>query len=569
MLLRQIDIVNFRGIRQLSLTLDKTTVLIGENNTGKSTILDALKICMTRSLTQRGGAFTEYDYHLPEKMSQPVESDAIEVTLRFVEQSKDEWADGVIQMLDGIVQIGDDELQSVVLRVRSKYDDATEDFVTSWDFLDLNGNELTTARGSRHLFQLQQLAPVFYLAALRDSAQEFRPRSRFWGPFVRSLKIEPALRRELEDQLTELNQKVLDTNTSFSEIKKQLAKTGKMIPLDRDDPVGIEALPSKLFDIISRTQVMLSSVTGAQLPIDQHGEGTQSLAVICLFDAFLQSRLADAYTEQATPILALEEPEAHLHPSAIRSVATLLQDLTGQKIIGTHSGELISAFSLLSIRRLRRKDGLVTAFQICPNGELSAEDIRKLDYQVRSMRGSLLFARCWLLVEGETDWCIVDQVANLCGYDLVSEGVSLVPFAQTGVDTFVRAAHQLGIDWMVVADGDEEGSRHLKKAGVLDFDNQPNIRLHQLEHGKMEVFLCMEGFGYLFEGNVSRQKKQAMDAKKGTPEYWKQIVDAQKGTKPALAAMVIEQIAKKGKEGVPPQLLKIVECAVDLARKAR
>ena len=49
----------------------------------------------------------------------------------------------------------------------------------------------------------------------------------------------------------------------------------------------------------------------------------------------------------------------------------------------------------------------------------------------------------------------------------------------------------------------------------------------------------------LFEGNVSRQKKQSM-AKEGSPEYWKQIVDAQKGTN--LAAMVIEQIAKKGKE---------------------
>lgn len=52
MFLQQIDIVNFRGIRQLSLTLDETTVLIGENNTAKSTILDALQICLSRSLTR-------------------------------------------------------------------------------------------------------------------------------------------------------------------------------------------------------------------------------------------------------------------------------------------------------------------------------------------------------------------------------------------------------------------------------------------------------------------------------------------------------------------------------------
>jgi len=64
MLLRFIEIKNFRGIEELFLPLDDLCVLIGENNSGKSSILEALKICLTRSFTRRASIFDEYDSHL-------------------------------------------------------------------------------------------------------------------------------------------------------------------------------------------------------------------------------------------------------------------------------------------------------------------------------------------------------------------------------------------------------------------------------------------------------------------------------------------------------------------------
>ena len=559
--------MNFRGITHLTLKLDETTVLIGENNTGKSTVLEALQICLSRSLTRKGDIFSEYDYHLGDKDSQPVESDAIGLTLRFTEQSDGEWPDEVSQVLPEVVQVGADGLQRVILRVNSSFDDVASDFVTTWDFLDLAGNTLVAAKAPRNIISLQQFAPVFYLAALRNSAQEFRPRSQFWGPFVRSLKIDPTLRQELEDELAQLNEKVLSANDSFAMVKERLGKTGEMVPLDSDAPVGIEAIPGKVFDILSRTQVMLTSITGARLPIGRHGEGTQSLAVICLFDAFLQGRLADSYTEFTSPILAIEEPEAHLHPSAIRAAGALLKGLPGQKIMATHSGDLVSGFSLSSLRRFRRRNGMVSVHQIEQHGGLSADDIRKLDYHVRSTRGNLLFARCWLLVEGETDWFVLSESAAICGYDLVSEGISLVTFAQVGVETFIRAADQLGIDWMVVADGDQEGSGYLTHAKEHVGDRETSRRIHQLMHGNMEVFLCMEGYGYVYEQNVAEQKKHLVTAENGTLEYWHQVSDAQRGgAKPVNAAAVVEEMRIKGEGGVPAQLRSIVECATDLAK---
>ncbi len=198
MLLKKVDISNFRGIKTLSLNLGETTVLIGENNTAKTSILDAIQICLSRMLRGKAQTFSEYDYHLSNRSSQPVDSAPIEITLYFVERKKGEWPDEVTQMLTDAVQVDANEIQSVILRVASHYDETISDFATNWDFLDLAGNPLLKAKQQKYLFQLQQLVPVFYLAALRDAAQEFKPRSQFWGPFVRSLKIDPKLRDELE-----------------------------------------------------------------------------------------------------------------------------------------------------------------------------------------------------------------------------------------------------------------------------------------------------------------------------------------------------------------------------------
>lgn len=569
MFLEKINITNFRGIRNLSVKLDETTVLIGENNTGKSTILDALQFCLSRSLTRKDSIFSEYDYHLLNKDSQPTESDAIEITLYFAEQTENEWPDQVAQILESAVQVNEDGLQIIILRVRSKYEDATDDFVTTWKFLDLAGNELIKAQAPRYIIELQRLVPVFYLAALRDSTQEFRPRSPFWGPFVRSLKINPDMRQELEDELTELNRKVLSAHESLDAIKDQLGQTSKIVPLDSEDPVGIEAIPSKVFDILSRTQVMLSSTTGVRLPIGRHGAGTQSLAVICLFDAFLQSRLEDSYTKYTAPILALEEPEAHLHPSAIRSIATLLQNLKGQKIIATHSGDLVARVPLTSLRRLRRKDGQITVYQI-EGDTLTDDEIQKLNYHVRSTRGNLLFARCWLLVEGETEHLLFEECARICGWDIVSEGVCCIEFTHVGVERLIKLADQLGIEWVLVADSDRAGDDYIRGAQKRIGGQPEERRLHKLAHGDIETFLCMEGYGSVYEANISDQKKSIVKAEKGTLNYWRQVADAQKkNSKPRNAVAVIEHMGSKGAEGVPNQLREIIQQALDLAKEAR
>ncbi len=570
MFLEKMDISNFRGIRKLSLKFGSTTVLIGENNTGKTSVLEAIRACLNPQHSRAGRGFSDYDYHLPEKGSQPADSEAIEITLHFVEQKENEWPVDIGQRLSEVIQLDSSQRQCIILRVRSEYDRSTGPAVPEWQFLSPVGDVLPASGTSRYRNELLQLAPVFYLSALRDSAQEFRPNSQFWGSFVRSMNIDPELRQDLETALAQLNQKVLDAYKSLGQIKDELGKTAGMIPLDSEEPVGIDAIPSRAFDILSRTQVMLTSVAGARLPIGRHGDGTQSLAVICLFNAFLQSRLEERYTEHAEPILALEEPEAHLHPSAIRSASALLQSLNGQKILATHSGDLVASAPLLSLRRLRREGGKITVHQV-DAGLLTDDEIRKLDHHVRLTRGSLLFARCWLLVEGETEVLLFEECARIGERDLVSQGVACVEYTRIGVEPLIKLANQLGIEWIVVADGDKAGTDYVESAKRQLAGRLESLHLRQLPNEDTEEYLCMAGYGAAYESNISVQKKRTITVQKGASDYWRQVLNAQskQPSKPAKALSVIEEIEKKGQQGIPPLILDIIEKALKLAAQSQ
>jgi hypothetical protein len=78
---------NFRSIKNLDIELGETTVFIGQNNSGKTAILDAIRIALTRRWGQRGIGFTEYDIHLATETDDPEASSGMAIELRADEQA--------------------------------------------------------------------------------------------------------------------------------------------------------------------------------------------------------------------------------------------------------------------------------------------------------------------------------------------------------------------------------------------------------------------------------------------------------------------------------------------------
>lgn len=374
MLLSRLRIENYRGVKLLELALDETTVLVGENNCGKTTVLHALRACLyTLRSTGRASPFEEFDLHFDSQSADPTSAPPITITLTFEESKAGDWSDEVEQRLGGdggiIALVPPDDRSRVQLRVTAEYSKVTQDIETAYEFLDANGKSLPAKNRSR-LSALQQLRPLFYLSALRDAGKEFSRSSQFWSPFVKNSQIDPAKKAEIEEQLEAINAQIIEAHGTFKGVREHLSKVQDLVALGGHDVVSVDAVPARVFDMLNRTQVSIASSTGAKLPIGRHGEGTQSLTVLMLFDAFLKSELARKQgIKESKPIVALEEPEAHLHPNAVRALWKTIRDIDGQKLIATHSGDLLSEVELTSIRRLYRSKGQVKVGAI-PTGLL-------------------------------------------------------------------------------------------------------------------------------------------------------------------------------------------------------
>ena len=291
------------------------------------------------------------------------------------------------------------------------------------------------------------ISATYYLTAIRDATRHFDAKGPFWRPFLQDSELSVEKKLEIEEKLQEVNDLVVSSHASFEQVQDGLRRVQSVVPLGTGEAVSIEAVPGRMFDMLAKAQVQLGTTTGAKIPLRRHGEGTQSLAVLMLFSAFLEAQAEGA------PVLALEEPEAHLHPSAIRALGELVRRFAGQKLISTHSGELLAETEVGDICRLARTSNGIKAFRV-PSGLLSPEETRKFNYHIRRARGELLFARCWLLVEGETENWVYPAAARALGLNLHREGVRVVEFRQSDVGMFAKIANALGIPWYCVGDDD-------------------------------------------------------------------------------------------------------------------
>jgi putative ATP-dependent endonuclease of OLD family len=565
MRLRSVTVKNFRALGDVTVDLDGTTVLIGENNSGKTSFLEAVRLCLTQGVSRRGDVFDDYDHHLPSEHAQIGDAGDTEIILRFAEAAVGEWPAEVTQAIPEAITL-DGDLQQVTLRVRSAKDPKSGEMSPGWEFLDAAGDALRPKRPIGFLLRdLQQLKPFFYLSAVRDATREFQPRSTFWGPFLRNPAIPEELRKELEKDLDALNARVIAADPKLKDVKQRLEKAGGIVSIHQTEPVWIEAVPGRARDLLSRAQVSVSGRSGARLPMVRHGAGTQSLAVLFLFESFLNSMLESIYGAGSVPIVALEEPEAHLHPAAARAMWAAISDLPGQKLVATHSGDLLARVPLTSVRRFCHDGSSIKVLRLRA-GTLGKDDERKIALHVRATRGELLFARSWLLVEGATEVWLFEGMADILGLDLEREGVRIVQYAQVMPEPFIRLADDLGIRWFCFSDGDQEGQKYRNAAvGLLNGRTEAECVLALL-HPNVEVHLCEAGFGAVYEAEVAEQKKASITLQPGDPGYWEQVVKATpRRRKEARAIKVIEEMRKLGAGSVPPVLKSVLERVIHLA----
>lgn len=181
------------------------------------------------------------------------------------------------------------------------------------------------------------------------------------------------------------------------------------------------------------------------------------------------------------PIIAIEEPEAHLHPNAQKQLYKQMNEMPGIKIISTHS-PYVAACAELSELRGMYKAAEKTICGSLPVAELTPEEQRKIRQAVLTSNGELLFAKGIVLGEGETE---VQALPIFCqqhwGLTPVESGLSFVDAKGCGnYYPFVVLADAFKIPWYIFSDGEAKAQKELKnfwKGSIMKIRNWQNRRI--------------------------------------------------------------------------------------------
>lgn len=390
MRLTRLKIENHRRLADLEIEVRDHLVLVGANDVGKSSLLRCLDLLLGASTAQLYAHITADDFRVPD---QPF---IIEGTLaHFTDDDKAFFPDEIrvdpttnsSRLLVRLTATLDDS-ETVVID-RSAPDGGTARQLSRDQVTGLGWKFLSATAQTRDLRDDRRSAvdDILQAVELGDEQAAFEAATASLTTALGTSKVLKDLRGSLADQLSKaLPEKVAQDDLAF-------------VP-------GAAADDDVLSDV--RLQV---SKQGVAHDLSEQSDGTRALYAIALYD--LMSVGAN--------MVGIDEPEIHLHPSSQRSLARLLQSNANQKIIATHSADIVGAFDPDSIVVVRSGGEVVQP----RTGFLSENERMAVRLWVRDRLEPLTSLRV-VVVEGISDRIILERLAELTDRNLDRLGVSLI-----------------------------------------------------------------------------------------------------------------------------------------------
>lgn len=389
-----LEITNFRGVRTGRIALERHSVLVGPNNCGKTTIIEALALLFGRDRLVR--ALTEHDFY----GGRPKPQDRIKIVATVGGFEGDDFTAyplwfgdnrGIPKWLDPATQtvhpVRTDNAWSLVCQIA---------FAARFDKDSL---EVETAR----YFHDDPNAPDVFeqgtwvsvpSALIREVGLFLVPANRAWDkiisfgselfrrvvasgsglPAAAVIEVRDALRQpakplEEDPHLTEL---ITDLNTELGGFFSSKPKLQLRVTATDSEGVLDAVVPHYVHE-------------GADwsVPARRHGSGLVSLQWLLLLLQFGRRR---ALAGQGFWI-ALEEPELHVPPALQRRIVHRLQALSTQTIVSTHSPMVAALSDSRGLSVLRNEGGTMTCQnlasavlkQAAPNAVRKLLELNRLD----------------------------------------------------------------------------------------------------------------------------------------------------------------------------------------------
>lgn len=446
------SITNFRSITKAhKLPISNSTILIGKNNEGKSNILNALAIAMElirmhgygalpplrRPQRYRRRGLYEWERDFPIQLQTNSSPGASIFRLEF--------------------ELNDAEIEEFKKEIKSNLNGTLPIEIHIGTSQNPEFLVIKKGRGSKTLQKKSQIISQFigqridftYIPAVRTSDAAVKVVEEMLSDELSVLEENKEYIKALE-KITELQQPILDKiSEKITVLLQQFIPQIKEVKVRVSDEERYKALRRSCEVIID---------DGTATSIERKGDGVKSLAAISLLRGQKQTNRAS--------VLALEEPESHLHPSAIHRLKDVIYELSldHQVVVSTHSPLFVD-----------RKE-ISSNILIDSNKAKPAEHIQ----EIRDLLGvkasdNLTHAKLALIVEGEDDKESLSAIFANCSQILknaLNNGTLVVePLYGAGNLSYKISVYQSVVcDSHVLVDNDVAGREAIEKAeeeGIL------------------------------------------------------------------------------------------------------
>lgn len=413
----RLRIHNFRAIEVADLLLREQVVFVGDNNSGKSTILEAIDLVLGPERIRQRPVIDEHDFYEGRYINENEDGDPIEIRIEVVviglneeQESKFsehiEFWDTQTESLLEEPPVGrtDEDTVLPALRVSfvGKYDAEEDDFEGETYFMspEPENGELEKFRSKDKRF-----CGFLFLRTLRTGSRALSLERGSLLDII--LRLREKRVRIWEDVIAELREVGVaeDDELGLSETLVQVqAKLRSFVPTEWADDPHIRV--SDMTRETLRRTLTVFMAAGSEggnyaVPFRRQGTGTINMLVFALL-----SMIAD---EKQNVIFAMEEPEIAIPPYTQKRVIESVKEASSQVLFTSHSPYVLEEFEPSRIAVLKREGGKLTLTQAALPPTVKMKAYRR---EMRTRFSEALLARRVLLVEGRTEYDVVPAAAR-------------------------------------------------------------------------------------------------------------------------------------------------------------